>query len=237
VRYLGKRLIHQRRGRGGVYESPSHRFRGDIRYPKVNEVTGTVTDILHDPGRTAPIANIKLNNGKKIIAIANEGLRVEQQVAMSSGAPIVPGNVLPLSSIPEGTRIYNIEIKPGDGGKLVRAGGTSATIIGHGEKTTIQLPSGQLKSLQSNCKATVGMVAGSGRTDAPIYKAGKHWHMTRSSAKVWPTVRGVAMNPVDHPHGGGAHQHIGKPSTVSIHAPPGRKVGRLSPKKLKDGKR
>lgn len=234
---MGKRLIQQRRGKGGIYKSPSHRFRGDIRYPNIHDFTGTVTDIVHDPGRTAPVANIQLNNGKKIIAIANEGLRVEQQVVMSPGAPITPGNVLPLSSIPEGTRIYNIEITPGDGGKLVRAAGTSATITGHGEKTTIQLPSGQLKSLQSNCKATIGMIAGGGRTDSPIYKAGKHWHMTRSSAKVWPSVRGVAMNPVDHPHGGGSHQHVGKPSTVSRNAPPGRKVGRLSPQKKRKDKR
>jgi large subunit ribosomal protein L2 len=133
--------------------------------------------------------------------------------------------------IPEGTPIYHIEANPMDGGRFVKAGGTSATIISRGKEVTVQLPSGQFKNLSGQCRAVVGIVAGGGRPDLPIGKAGKKIHMNKSHAKIYPRVGGVSMNPVNHPHGGGNHPHIGKPSTVSRHAPPGRKVGRLSPKK------
>jgi large subunit ribosomal protein L2 len=201
-------------------------------------VKGRVSELAHDPGRTAPLAKVKMDNGQKTWVIANEGLMVNQEIGQGSNLPVEKGNVLPVSEIPEGTQIFNIESQPGDGGKLVRAGGTFATVVSHGVKTIIQLPSGQFKPLEPQCKATVGVVAGGGRKDKPLIKAGKHWYKTRSRAKKFPTVSGVAMNPVNHPHGGGAHQHVGKPSTVSRHAPPGRKVGRLSPKrKSKKGKK
>ena len=232
---MGKRLKTQRRGKGSIYRSPSHRHRsgpGGIQYLKTRDtLKGRVNELSHDPGRTAPLAKLEIEDGQRTWVIANEGMTVEQEVKMGSNIPITPGNVLALSEIPEGTKIFNIESQPGDGGKFVRAGGTFATVVSHGVKTVVQLPSGQFKPLQPDCKATVGMVAGGGRKDKPLIKAGKHFHATRSRAKKFPTVSGVAMNPVNHPHGGGAHQHVGKPSTVSRHAPPGRKVGRLSPKK------
>ena len=145
---------------------------------------------------------------------------------------------MPLLYIPEGTPVFNIEGHPGDGGKYVRAAGASATVVSHGKMTVVQMPSGQFKPFQSRCKATIGMAAGGGRRDKPYIKAGTRARTLKSKAKKYPKVRGVAMNPVNHPHGGGGHQHVGKPSTVSVHAPPGRKVGRLSPKrKGKKGKK
>lgn len=118
---------------------------------------------------------------------------------------------------------------PGDGGKLVRAGGSYATVVSHdAKKTVIQLPSGQFKTLDSSCRATVGVSAGGGRKDKPFVKAGKKFFAFRARGKQYPIVRGVAMNPVAHPHGGGSHQHIGKPSTVKRGAPPGRKVGSIA---------
>jgi len=139
--------------------------------------------------------------------------------------------------IPEGTPIYHIESKPLDGGKFVKAGGTSAILVSRGKDVTVQMPSGAFKSLPGQCRAVIGMVGGGGRPDLPLAKAGKKVHTLRSKATIYPVVSGVAMSPVNHPHGGGGHQHVGKPNTVSKHAPPGQKVGRLSPKKKNRKKR
>jgi len=112
----------------------------------------------------------------------------------------------------------------GDRGCFSKASGTYCTIIGHsenGEKTRVRLPSGSRKTIAGACRATVGVVAGGGRTDKPVLKAGNLFHKYKRKRKMWPIVRGVVMNPVDHPHGGGNHKHIGKPSTVSRLCPPG----------------
>jgi large subunit ribosomal protein L2 len=149
------------------------------------------------------------------------------------------GSTLALQDIPEGTLVYNIEVMPGDGGRFARAAGTQAVVVSQGDRTVVQLPSGQFRSFHPACRATIGAVAGAGRGDKPFTKAGKKHLAFRSLSKAPFKVRGVAMNPVDHPHGGGAHQHVGRPSTVGYDAPPGRKVGRLSPrpKRLREKKR
>lgn len=227
---MGKNLPTQRRGRGTspTYRSPSHRHIGLVDLPrKTGE--GTVLEIRHAPGRSAPVARVALGDDE-FLMIAPDGLAEGQMVAI--GIPRIDrGTVLPLGKLPEGTLVYNVEIVPGDGGRLVRAAGTSAVIVSQGARTAIRLPSGQFKELSPRCRATVGVIAGAGRKDKPFYKAGKRVNAYRSLAKSAIVVRGVAKNPVDHPHGGGAHQHVGRPSTVSAGAPPGRKVGRLSPKR------
>ncbi|KAI9311009.1 ribosomal protein YL6b [Dichotomocladium elegans] len=140
------------------------------------------------------------------------------------------GNVLPLASMPEGTIICNVEEKAGDRGAIARTSGNYATIIGHGEdgKTRIRLPSGAKKIVSSSARAAVGIVAGGGRIDKPLLKAGRAYHQAKAKRNNWPRTRGVAMNPVDHPHGGGNHQHIGKASTISRSAPAGQKVGLIA---------
>jgi len=233
---MGKRVIARRRGHGGVYKSPSHRHKGAVLYPKEKEFVGKVTDIIHDPGKTVPVAEVTLSNGGKMKLLASEGMQIDQIIAGGPDVKVEKGNVMPLGKVPEGTLVYNLESIPGDGGKFVRAGGTSAIVVSQGEKTVVQLPSGSFRSFDPKCRATIGVLAGGGRGEKPFGKAGKKWHATRSTAQVYPKVRGVAMNPVDHPHGGGAHQHVGRKSTVSRHAPPGKKVGRLSPKKKKANK-
>ena len=238
---MGKRIIAQRRGRvGGPYQSPSHRHRGGkdgIKYLPISEGKGKVTKLLHDPGRTAPIAQITFTSGEhkgeKYQVIAPESIAIDDDVVIGDSKSVNTGSILPLDQIPEGSPIFNIEAQPGDGGKFVRAGGTVATLVSHGAKTIVQLPSGQFKSFNPKCRATIGVVAGGGREEKPFIRAGKRYHSTKSRAKKYPTVSGVAMNPVDHPHGGGSHQHVGKPSTVSKHAPPGRKVGHIAPKRRK----
>ena len=106
-------------------------------------------------------------------------------------------------------------------------------VVAHGEKVTLKLPSGELKDFIPSCRATIGIAGGGGRNTRPFMKAGKKIHAYQSRAKRPYTVRGVAMNAANHPHGGGNHQHVGRPSTVGRNTPPGRKVGRLSPKKKK----
>ena len=226
---MGKNLQTQRRGRGTspTYRSPSHRHHGPVAHPHLLGA-GTVVDIFQAPGHTAPLARVRYD-GQEVLMIACDGLQVGQVVSV--GAPNVDrGNTLPLGEIPEGTLVYNIEARPGDGGRYVRAAGTQAVVVSRGERTVVQLPSGQFRSFHPTCRATIGAVAGAGRGDKPFTKAGKKWHAFRSFSKAPFRVRGVAMNAVNHPHGGGSHQHVGGPSTVGFGAPPGRKVGRLSPR-------
>jgi large subunit ribosomal protein L2 len=240
---MGKRLIHQRRGRGTpTYRSASHRFKDKIQYriydelEKEGSLKGKVVEIIHDPGRTAPIANVKFENGEKKFIIAPESIQVDDEIECGISAPISFGNSLPLAEIPEGTPIYNIENRPGDGGRFVRSSGTYASLITHdSDKSVIELPSGELKSFHPLCRATIGVVAGGGRKEKPFLKAGNRWHAFKAKGKKSMTVRGVAMNAIDHPHGGGNRQHPGRPTTVSRHAPPGRKVGSIAAKRT--GKR
>jgi large subunit ribosomal protein L2 len=232
---MGKRLRQQRRGRGTspVYRSPSHRHAGTVAHPPF-EGEGVVVDLIHAPGRSAPLARIRFGEAE-VLMIAPDGLRVGQAVRVGE-AEAERGNTLPLGAVPEGTLVYNIEARPGDGGRFVRAAGTAAVVVTQGEETVVRMPSGEFREFNPRCRATVGVIAGGGRREKPLAKAGRKIHATRSKAKAAFKVRGVAMNAVNHPHGGGAHQHVGRPSTVGRNAPPGRKVGRLSPKR-KRGRR
>ncbi|MFQ6013147.1 MAG: 50S ribosomal protein L2 [Thermoplasmata archaeon] len=229
---MGKRIISQRRGRGSpTYRSPSHRHAGPVSLPALREGVGVVTEILHAPGRTAPLARVRFERGEYLL-LAPDGLAEGEHVLVGAGE-IERGHVTEIGALPEGTLIYNIEVRPGDGGKLCRAAGTAAVVVSRGEQAVIQLPSGEFKTLDRHCRAQIGVVAGSGQRDKPLAKAGKKVMAFRSTGKEAFKVRGVAMNAVAHPHGGGSHQHVGRPSTVSRTAPPGRKVGRLSPQKGK----
>ena len=146
-------------------------------------------------------------------------------------AALQVGNILPVNSMPEGTIIANIEAKLGDRGTLARASGTSGIIIGHsedGRKTRIKLPSGVRKTVQGSCRAMVGIVAGGQRCDKPLLRAVAAYYKAKAKKKNWPRVRGVAMNPVEHPHGGGNHQHVGHPTTVRRDAPRGQKCGLIA---------
>jgi len=154
-----------------------------------------------------------------------------QLVFCGSDAKLAVGNVLPLSKLPEGTVVCNVEGKLGDRGTFARASGNYATVISHNPDenvTRIKLPSGAKKSVSSTCRAMVGIVAGGGRLDKPVLKAGNSYHKYKAKRNCWPKVRGVAMNPVEHPHGGGNHQHVGHATTTNRHDPPGKKVGLIA---------
>ncbi|MFB6185797.1 MAG: 50S ribosomal protein L2, partial [Halobacteriaceae archaeon] len=160
------------------------------------------------------------------LVLAPEGVGIGDTIEVGISASIEPGNTLPLAEIPEGVPICNIERQPGDGGVFARASGVNATLVTHErDVTVIQLPSDETKRLSPKCRATIGVVAGGGRKEKPFVKAGKKYHKMKSRGTKWPKVRGVAMNAVDHPFGGGGRQHPGRPKSISGNAPPGRKVG------------
>ncbi len=228
---MGKRLRTQRRGKGGPnYRSPSFKHLAPGRHPTARNGKGKVLDIVHAPGRSTPLMKVDFS-GREEYIIAAEGSFVGQEIQIGPGAELEHGNIIPVGEVPEGIQVYNLELRPGDGGKLVKTAGTAATVISHGELTTVQLPSGSFKRLDNRCYAAVGIPAGGGRKDKPFAKSGKKFHAMNAKARDYLHVSGVAMNPVNHPFGGGSHQHVGRPSTVGRGVRPGQKVGRLSPKK------
>lgn len=239
---MGKVIRGQRKGKGSVFKAHTHHRKGPAKlrtldcFERRGHLKGLVKDIIHDPGRGAPLAKVVFKNprkyGQKVeLMVAAEGMYTGQYVSFGKSAALAIGNVLPIGRMPEGTLICNVERQVGNRGTLVKASGCYATIVGHsedGKKTKIRLPSGAKKTLDARARAMIGVVGGGGRIDKPILKAGVAYHKYKAKRNCWPRVRGVAMNPVEHPHGGGNHQHIGHPSTVSRHAPPGQKVGLIA---------
>ena len=226
---MGKRLIPQRRARGGShYRSPSHRHVDDIRIPHY-EAQGTIKDLIQAPGRTCPLAVIDFE-GKKSYQLAVEGTRVGQKIELG-GTEVRVGNILALANIPEGTLVNNVEGQPGDGGKFVKTAGASALVVSRGKVVVLNMPSGELKEFNPACRAAIGVVAGGGRIDKPLGKAGKNFHTLRSRSVANKKTKGVAMNAVDHPNGGGSHPHVGGPNCHGRNAPPGQKAGFIAPKK------
>ncbi len=230
---MGKRLITQRRGRGfGRYRSPRHLRFTDAKHARLASGAGTIVEFVHEAGRIAPLAKVDFGSMEQIM-IAPDGATVGQEVTVGPGGAVVAGNTKAVGLLPEGTVVYNIESQPGDGGKFARTAGTAATIVTHGARTVLLMPSGKFKDVDNKCLATVGLVAGGGHKDKPFAKSGKKFHAYHGKAKAYFKVKGIAMNPVNHPHGGGGHPHVGTQSSVGRNTPPGRKVGRLAPQRKK----
>ncbi|KEP64929.1 UNVERIFIED_CONTAM: ribosomal protein RPL8 [Hammondia hammondi] len=239
---MGRVIRAQRKGRGSVFRAHTHKRKGEAKLRPLDfaerrgYIKGLVKGILHDPGRGAPLAEVSFRdayryklNKQRMVAV--EGMYTGQFIYCGKNAALTIGNILPLNKMPEGTVVSNVEEKAGDRGTLARTSGTYATIVGHsddGSKTRIRLPSGARKTVSGYSRGMVGIVAGGGRIDKPMLKAGNAYHKYKVKRNCWPKVRGVAMNPVEHPHGGGNHQHIGHPSTVSRMAAPGQKVGLIA---------
>jgi large subunit ribosomal protein L2 len=178
---------------------------------KKEEVPAKVASIEYDPNRSARIALLHYLDGEKRYILAPVDLKVGDMVVSSPSADIKPGNALPLRNIPLGTMIHNIELKPGKGGQMARAAGASAQLVAkEGSYAQIKLPSGEVRQVHVNCKATVGQLSNVEHENLSIGKAGrKRWLGRR------PHVRGVAMNPVDHPMGGGEGKSSGGRHPVS----------------------
>ena len=166
---------------------------------KKDGIPATVIGIEYDPNRSANIALIQYEDGEKAYILAPQGLTDGDKVVSGKSADIKPGNCMEINSIPVGTLIHNIELNPGQGGKLVKAAGQSAQLMAkEGKYAHVRLPSGEMRLVLANCRATIGVIGNSDHENVKIGKAGRKRHMG------WrPEVRGSVMNPVDHPHGGG----------------------------------
>jgi len=238
---MGKRLIQQARGKGGPrYRAPSFRYKGKLGLLKESKelVKGKVMDIVKCPGHSTPLIKVKYENNETVLMPAPEGIRVNEAVEAGPNAQPKVGNVLPLSQIPEGTFIYNIESNPGDGGRFCRASGTFARVLTKmRDKVLVQLPSKKEKLFRAECRACIGILAGSGRKEKPFVKAGNKYKAMKARNKLYPIVSGVSMNAVDHPFGSGRGSHKGKPTIARRFAPPGAKVGMLRPKRAGRKKR
>ena len=229
----GKRIRVQHRGLGGSqYRAPRKGIIAPTLYPyfPLSEThVATVKKILHDRARSTPIAQVAFDDGRVTYINAVKNLTVDSVIMIGKEADVRNGNILPIGNIPEGTMICNIEKNFGDGGSLVRTSGTSAILFAQSPSgAIIKLPSGKTTTLKANCRATIGMMAGSGRIGKPFLKAGTKAYAMKAKAKVYPRSRGVAMGSFQHPFGGGRHQGPHKPKTISRNAPPGRKVGLIA---------
>jgi len=231
---MGKRIIQQRRGRGThTYKVRRQAFKYKIQFPQRLSGEGEVVKLLNSAGHTAPLAKIKYTQGIFYIP-ACKGMFEEQKINFEV-KEIKEGDILRLNTLPIKTNIYCIESTPGDGGKFIKSGGSSAVI--HrivGKEIFILMPSKKEKKFNPRCRAVVGTIAGDQRLDKPVVKAGKKFHIKKSKSKLWPRTSAVKMNAVDHPFGSGRGKNP-KSKIAKRNAPPGRKVGLLRPRRT--GKR
>ncbi|OHD56770.1 MAG: 50S ribosomal protein L2 [Spirochaetes bacterium GWF1_49_6] len=219
-----KTLIEgMKRGRGDGRNSQGritarHRGGGNKRYYRVidfkrdkRDVEAKVMTIEYDPNRSARIALLHYVDGEKRYILAPKGMEVGQRIIAGDGSDILPGNALPLKAIPVGTIVHNIELKPGKGGQMARSAGSFAKLEGkEGKYAILRMPSGEIRMVLSECYATVGEVGNADNSNIVFGKAGKSRHLG-----IRPTVRGVAMNTHDHPHGGGRGKQKGYKTPVS----------------------
>ena len=223
---MGKRIIVQARGHGsGTYRVRRKAFRIRPRYPMDLSGEGIVIRMLNSPGHTAPLAKVKYEKGIFYMP-AFKGMVEGQKINFGVGEAKL-GNIMKLKDIPVKTLIYNIEARPGDGGIFIRTGGSSG-IIDRASETGIFviLPSKKEKEFNPGCRATIGVIAGGGRLNKPILKAGKRYHMKKAKGKLWPRTSAVKVNVVDHPFGSGRGKRI-KSKIPKRNAPPGKRVGLL----------
>lgn len=232
---MGKRIRVQRRGRGGpTFRAATQKRIAPARYPQIAKdvcdtvIKGVVEEILHEPGRGAPLALVRFENGETCYTVVPEGVYVGQQIQVGGKSQVEVGNILPAGKIPEGTMVCNLELKPGDGGKIAKSSGAYATVVAHTEQgTMVKLPSGKTKYISDYCLATLGVVSGAGRTEKPFLKAGPKFHLMRARGRKYPRTRGKAMVAAVHPYGS-SKRSARKVTTVSRHAPPGKKVGLIA---------
>jgi len=232
---MGKRIIQQARGHGSfTYRVRKRAFIYRMKYPQKIEGEGEVIKLLNSAAHSYPIAKVKYASGIFYIP-AFKGMIEGQKI--NFGKEVKEGNILHLKNIPIKTQIYNVESRPGDGGRFVRSGGSSAEVSKKvGENVFVLMPSKKEKKLHPECRATIGVIAGAGRLEKPFVKAGKKFHLKKSKNKLWPRTSAVKVNAVDHPFGSGRGKNI-KSKIAKRNAPPGRKVGHLRPRRTGRRKR
>jgi len=231
---MGKRIVSQARGHGSLtYRVRKKVYQYKIGYPPIGtEEKARIIKLINSAAHSAPLAKIKIEYGKKEIIFYNlafDGAVEGQEIEL--GKEIKEGNIIALENAKQGTRVYNIEIKPGDGGKLVRSSGSFAEVIEKSKNMVkILMPSKKEIEFNEKCRATIGIVAGAGRLEKPIVKAGKKFHMMKSKGRKWHFTSKVKVNAVDHPFGGGRGKRI-KSKIAKRNAPPGARVGHIRPRR------
>jgi large subunit ribosomal protein L2 len=234
---MGKRIRVQRRGRGGQnFRASTHKRVAPAKYPFVKSpkevyemvLTGTINDLVHDPGRGSPLSLVKFDNGLSCYTIVPEGVFTGQQISLGGKAPVEIGNIMPLGKVTEGTLVCDLELRPGDGGKMARSSGAYATVVGHTPQgTMIRLPSGRTRYIDDFCMATIGVVSASGRMEKPFLKAGEKFHLMKAKGHKYPRTSGRKMVPAVHPYGS-SKRSARRCTTTSHGAPPGQKVGLIA---------
>jgi len=229
---MGKRIIQQARGHGSLsYQARKKAFVYKVQYPKKLEGEGTVIKLINSTAHSAPLARILYNGGIFYIP-AFKGMIEGQKISFDKEKrEIKEGYILPLENIPIKTFIYCIESRPGDGGKFIKTGGSNAVVTRIvGNKVLVLMPSKKEKSFNPKCRAVVGRIAGHGRLEKPVIKAGKMHYIKKSRNKLWPRTSAVKVNVIDHPLGSGRGKNI-KSKIAKRNAPAGRRVGLLRPRR------
>ncbi len=230
---MGKRIISQARGKGGpTYRVRKQAYIYKIKYPSTSGV-GEIVSIIHSAAHSAPLLKISLNKSSFYIPAFNKAF-VGQKIAVSGANP-KEGDIDSLKNIPLGSRVYNLERNPGDGGKMMRVAGTSAVLLKKEKSSAlILMPNKHEVSLNEECRATIGVIAGDGRMLKPFVTAGRKHFKMKARNKLWPRTSAVKVNAIDHPFGSGRGKRI-KSKIAKRNAPPGRRVGHLRPRRT--GKR
>jgi large subunit ribosomal protein L2 len=226
---MGKTIIQQARGHGSkTYQVRPNAYRFRIEYPKLNVVgKAKITKLINSAAHSCPLARIVIGTETFFVPAAN-GIYEGQEIEIGSDK-VITGNIVALKNVPFDARVFNIEIRPGDGGKMVRTSGNSASVIRRDGKTaTVLMSSKKEVTLDGNCRATVGIIAGEGRLLKPVVKAGKKHYMMKARNKLWPRTSAIKFNAVDHPFGGGRGKRI-KSKIAKRNAPAGAKVGHIRP--------
>jgi len=229
---MGKRITSQARGHGSlVFRVKKKAYKYKIKYPSVAG-KGKIIKLLHSPAHSSPLIKVQIND-QTFYNLAFEKACEGQEIEIGKEGKV--GDIVDLGSLEIGTRVYNIEVSPGDGGKLVRAAGSSAQISKEDKgKIVVILPSKKPIKFNKKCRASVGVIAGAGRLTKPIMKAGKRFHAMKAKGRKWHRTSAVKTNAIDHPFGGGRGKRI-KSKIAKRNAPPGRRVGHLRPRRT--GKR
>lgn len=227
---MGKRIIQQRRGRGtSTYRVSKRAFRYKIGYPQKAEGEGTVVKIFNSAAHSAPLAKVAYSKGSFYIPAFKK--MVEGQKIKLSGTDIKDGNIVKLKDVPVKTNIYCVESRLGDGGTFINTGGNWGVINRVvGKNILVTMPSKKDKKFNEECRAIIGRVAGAGRLDKPVIKAGKKHYIKKAKSKLWPRTSAVKMNAIDHPFGSGRAKNV-KSKIAKRNSPPGKKVGLIRPKR------
>lgn len=223
---MGKRIIQQARGKGSLsYRVRKQAYKYKVGYPH-QKGEAVIDKIMHSPAHTAPL--IKFRIGNEFFYNPSFNGAIEGEKITVGGEDIKEGNIISLRNIPVGSRIFNIEKNPGDGGKMIRVSGSSAFVNKKYDynKIGVIMPNKKEIILVGDCRATIGIIAGEGRKQKPFMKAGRKHYKMKTRNKLWPRTSAVKFNAIDHPFGSGRGKRI-KPKIAKRNAPPGAKVGHI----------